>query len=127
MTDHFPLFTTLKLPQDRVKPKPTYDFKMADWEDVLENLSIRFSEIPNPKPLLNDQSFQKAIGDLTGVLQDTIRTRVKLRQPTPQSRRWWNSDLKKTRKNISKLSGDSYRFRALEDHPIHRNFCHSRN
>jgi len=126
-TDHFPIITILELPQDRVKQKPTYDFRMADWEDILENLSIRLAEIPDPTPLLDDLSFQQAVDNLTGVLQDTIRTRVKLKQPVPQSRRWWNSDLEKSRKKLNKLSGDSYRFRALDNHSSHRDLRRTRN
>ena len=58
---------------------------MADWEDVLENLSIHLTEIPGPAPLCDDESFQKAAKDLMEVLQDTIWTRVELECPVPQS------------------------------------------
>ena len=75
----------LELPQERIKLKPTYNFRLADWEDVLENLSIRLTEIPEPAPLRDDESFQQAVKDLTEALQDTIRTRVKLKKPVPQS------------------------------------------
>ena len=62
-TDHFPIITILELPQDRIKPRPTYDFRLADWFDVLENLSIRLTEIPAPAPLQDDESFQRAVKD----------------------------------------------------------------
>ena len=75
----------LELPQERIKPKPTYNFRLADWEDVLENLSIQLTKIPELAPLRDDESFQQAIKDLTEALQDTIRTRVKLKKPIPQS------------------------------------------
>ena len=109
-TDHFPIITILELPQERIKPKPTYDFRMADWKDVLENLSIRLTEIPDPAPLRDDTSFQQAVKDLTEAIQDTVRTRVKLKKPVPQSRRWWNSDLDEMRKDLNKLSSVSYRY-----------------
>ena len=50
-TDHFPITTLLELPQERIVSKPTYNFRMADWEDVLENLHIRLMDIPGPAPL----------------------------------------------------------------------------
>ena len=50
-TNHFPIVTLLELPQERIVPKPTYDFRMADWEDILENLHIRLMDIPGPAPL----------------------------------------------------------------------------
>jgi hypothetical protein len=95
---------------------------MVDWPDFLENLHIRMAEIPDPAPLLDDQSFQQAINDLTSILQDTIRTRIKLKHPTPQFQCWWNSKLDLLRKRLNKLSMISYCFRALEDHPSHREF-----
>lgn len=50
-TDHFPIITILELPQERIKPKPAYNFRTANWSDILENLSIRLTEIPGPAPL----------------------------------------------------------------------------
>src|SRR5437016_362047 len=85
------------------------------------------AEIPDPAPLLNDRSFQKAVEDLTAVLQDTIHTRIKLKWPAPQSHRWWNSELEVLRKKLNKLSADSYQFRALEDHPVHSELRRIRN
>ncbi|KAF8964629.1 hypothetical protein BDZ97DRAFT_1659967, partial [Flammula alnicola] len=119
-TDHFPIITILDLPQSRVLPKPTYDFRMADWEDFRENLEIRLAEIPEPTPLLTDDLFQQAVADLTGVIQDTIRTRIKIKKPSPQSKRWWNSELSAIKQQVNKLSTESYRYRAIEDHPSHR-------
>ena len=84
--DHFPVITILELPQDRIKPKPAYDFCMANWVDVLENLRIRLTEITDPAPLHDEVSFQWVVNDLTEVLQDTIRTRVEIKKPVPQSR-----------------------------------------
>ena len=78
-TDHFPIITILELLQECIKPKPTYDFCMADWEDVLENLSICLTDIPALAPLRDDESFQRVAKDLTEVLQDTIWTRVELK------------------------------------------------
>ena len=84
--DHFPVITILELPQDRIKPKLAYDFCMANWVDVLENLRIRLTEITDPAPLHDEVSFQWVVNDLTEVLQDTIRTRVEIKKPVPQSR-----------------------------------------
>ena len=119
-TDHFPIITILELQQERIKPKPGYNFWPADWSDILENLSIRLTEIPGPAPLRDDISFQRAVNDLTEVLQDMIRTRVKIKRPIPQSWWWWNSNLDNMRKDINRLSSISYRYQARDDHPIKR-------
>ena len=126
-TDHFPIVTILELPQERIKLKPMYDFRLTDWEDVLENLSIRLTEIPEPALLRDDESFQQAVKDLMEALQDTIRTRVKLKKPILQSQCWWNSDLDDMRKEINKLSNESYHYHAIKDHPSHRKLRRTRN
>ncbi|KAF8955966.1 hypothetical protein BDZ97DRAFT_1592408, partial [Flammula alnicola] len=126
-TDHFPIITTLDLPQSRVLPKLTYDFKMADWIDFRENLEIRLAEIPEPAPLLTDTLFQQAVADLTGVIQDTICTRIKIKKPSLQSKRWWNSELSAIKRQVNKLSTESYHYRAVENHPSHRALQRLRN
>jgi 6-phosphogluconate dehydrogenase len=59
---------------------------MAEWVDFLKSLHAQLVEIPNTGPLLNDQSFEQAIHNLTEALRDTIQTRIKLKRPVPQSR-----------------------------------------
>ena len=61
------------------------------------------------------------------VLQDTIRTRVQLKKPVPQSQCWWNSDLDDMKKRINKLSNESYHYHTHEDHPSHRELRRTQN
>ena len=126
-TDHFPIITVLELPQERVRPTPSYDFRMADWDDFRENLQIRLTEIPEPRPLLNEDEFRKAALDLTEALQDTIRTRIEIKKPAPHSRRWWTSELSTLKRQLNKLNHQSYKFRALTTHPSHDNARELRN
>ena len=39
-TDHFPIATYITLPQKRITPKASYNFRAVDWEDFQENLAI---------------------------------------------------------------------------------------
>ena len=119
-TDHFPIVTEINLPQEHIIEAPSYNFREVDWEDFKENLMARLADIDPPHPLTTDLQFQKAAKDLTEAIQDTIRTRVKIRRPRPDSKRWWNSDLKELKKELNKLRVDSFRNRALTDHPVHR-------
>ena len=126
-TDHFPIATYITLPQERVVPKASYNFRVVDWEDFQENLAIRLLEIPAPQPLRTDQQFQEAAENLTAVLQDTIRTRVPVNKPCPFSKRWWNNDLSRKKTNMKKLSRLAYRYRALTDHESHLELRKARN
>ena len=40
-------------------------------------------------------------------------------KPAPHSRCWWNGELSALKKQLNRLNNQSYRFRALTDHPIH--------
>ena len=52
-------------------------------------------------------------------MQDTICTTVQLSSPSPFSKRWWNKKLEKLKKEKNKLSGLSYRYRAVSSHSSH--------
>jgi hypothetical protein len=44
---------------------------------------------------------------------------VKRSKPRPDAKRWWNRELIKMRKGLNRLRSESYRFRAIADHPSH--------
>jgi hypothetical protein len=119
-TDHFPIATEISLPQERTTEAPSYNFREVDWTDFRKNLEARLKDLNTPQLLTTEIQFQKAVKDLTEAIQDMIRTRVKIRRPCPDSKRWWNSDLKRMKKELNKLRVESFRNRALTDHPIHR-------
>ena len=54
---------------------------------------------------------------LTKAIQDTIKEKVAKTKPRPDAKRWWNSDLRKRKKDLNRLRAQSYRYRALADHP----------
>ncbi len=118
-TDHFPILTTISLPQARITEPPSYDFRNADWDDFRENLASRLEEVPEPAPITSERQLHEVLKGITSALQDTIRTRIKIRRPRPDSKRWWNSDLKKMKKELNKLRTESFKLRTLTHHPIH--------
>ena len=42
-------------------------------------------------------------------------------------KRWWSRELTEARKGVTKLGRMSYRKQAMQDHPIHEEFCMVRN
>ena len=75
----------------------------------------------------SDSQFQHAIAELTGAIQATIAAVVPFVKPAPHSRRWWNGELSTLKKQLNRLNNQSYRFRALTDHPIHVEHREARN
>lgn len=125
-TDHVPIQTTLDITPTRKTPTDSYNIRMMDWKEVRKDLTERIQDIPEPQEITNEAQFQKAVNDLTGVLQDLIRANAPLNKPCPHSRRWWNKNLDDLRKENTRLNNLSYKFRAVADHFSHAEHTHIR-
>ena len=90
-----------------------------DWDEFNDELVARLTDIPTPAPIVSETGFHEAVGNLTGVIQDTIRTTVQLSTPSPHSKRWWNKKLERLKKEKNKLSSLSYRYRVVTNHASH--------
>jgi len=119
-TDHFPIVTHVQLPQERVNTPPSFNFRETDWDEFKKKLEPRLEFSPDKPVITNVEQLNTAVNDLTKALQDTIIEVVKRSKPRPDSKRWWNGDLIKARKALYRLRSDSYRNRAIVDHPSHR-------
>jgi hypothetical protein len=74
-----------------------------------------------------EEALSLAAKNLTEAIHQTIQACVKRSKPRPDSKRWWNSDLQKTRKELNKLCTLSYRNRTITDHPTHQELCNLSN
>jgi hypothetical protein len=83
------------------------------------NLDLQLT--PDRPNITNAEQLNEAIGNLTQALQETTEEVVKRSKPRPDAKRWWNGELIKMRKDLNRLRSDSYRFRAITDHPSHSN------
>jgi ribonuclease HI/exonuclease III len=119
-TDHFPIVTNLDLPQTRILPDPSYNFRTADWDDFNKTLANKLNLIPRPERIRNAQQLEEVANNITRSLQETIKEEITQSKPRPDAKRWWNSDLNKKRKELNRLRKDSYKNRTLANHPIHR-------
>jgi ribonuclease HI/endonuclease/exonuclease/phosphatase family metal-dependent hydrolase len=119
-TDHFPVLTHIQLPQERINTPPSFNFRETDWDEFRRKLKPRLRRSPDKPVITNAEQLNKAVESLTQALQETIQEVVKRSRPRPDSKRWWNGDLIKRRQALYRLRADSYRFRALANHPSHR-------
>ena len=117
-TDHFPIVTHLTLPQSRIADAPNYNFRDTDWDAFRKALANNLPACPTA--IETEEQLTAACDKLTHALQKTIGSCVKHSKPRPDSKRWWNSDLTKMRRRLNKLRVISYRFRAMTNHPSHR-------
>jgi hypothetical protein len=57
---------------------------------------------------------------LTTAIQETIQDNIAKTKPRPDAKRWWSGDLGRERKKLNRLRTVSFRYRALADHPSHK-------
>jgi hypothetical protein len=118
-TNHFPILTNIQLPQERIDSPPTHNFREVDWNNYRQKLRARLLTTPDP-PIIEDiAQLSKAAELLTQAIQDTIQDQIPKTKPRPDTKRWWNGDLKRLKTEINRLRTKSYLFRALADHPSH--------
>jgi Endonuclease-reverse transcriptase len=107
-TDHFPIITYIDLPQTRIPPDPSFNFRIADWDEFRTSLTAKLNLLPRPEPITNLQELEDAGNNLTRTLQQTIEEKITRSKPCPDAKRWWNGDLKTRRKELNRLRSDSY-------------------
>lgn len=119
-TDHVPIVSVLDLPLVKKAMEPTRNFRMVDWTEFLPALERRISaELPEAQALITEVQFQTAALQLTKALQDTIEECVPMTKPSVHMNRWWNRELEQSKYELNRLSGLSYRYRAVEGHSSH--------
>lgn len=119
-TDHYPIVTNLTLPQNRASDAPNFNFRDVDWDDFRKKLEPRLTALPDATVINTQEQLNAAATGITLALKTTIQECVKRSKPRPDSKRWWNSDLRKQKKLLNKLRAESFRDRALTHLPIHR-------
>src|SRR6266481_7431906 len=85
-------------------------------------MESQLGSIPEPCALIDEAQFQRAVNDLTQVLQLTIEAVVPISRPSPHSHRWWSKELSQMKKNINQLASLSYRYRAIDSHSVHSEY-----
>ncbi|PPQ84289.1 LOW QUALITY PROTEIN: hypothetical protein CVT25_013227 [Psilocybe cyanescens] len=102
--------------------KPSYNFRMADWQDFTKNLEIRLTDLACARPLYTKDEIFDAAHTLKEVLQDTIRTRIKLQKPLPDKKRWWTGELEDAKRQKNRLGSMHHKLRTFDQHPCHQQF-----
>jgi ribonuclease HI len=118
-TDHFPIVTNIQLPQERVDHPPSFNFREVDWDEFRKKLDDRLSTAPRLRRIVDQQQLTTAVETLTLAIQETIQEKVAVSKPRPDAKRWWNGDLRKARKELYRIRANSFRNRAIADHPSH--------
>jgi Endonuclease-reverse transcriptase len=126
-TDHFPIVTTVSLPQSRINDRSSFNFREVDWDLFRKTLEQKLATLPPPEPIETAVQLTTVTDGLMKALVDTVEKCVKRSKPGPDSKRWWTKDLKKMRRKLNRLRAGSYKLRAIADHPVHREYKEASN
>ena len=118
-TDHFPIETRFDLPQARIPPDPSRNFRDVNWDDFRRTLTEKIELSPIPPQIQDAEQLNELASNLTSAIQETISEEIKCSKPRPDAKRWWNRELTLMRKELNRLRATSYKFRALIHHPSH--------
>jgi ribonuclease HI len=119
-TDHFPIATILDIPQRKSNPTGKRNFREVEWTSFRKRLTKKLGQRPTSGTIANEDQLNEVTGKLIKALQETIDCEVKISRPRPESKRWWNGDLKEMKKELNRIRTESYRFRTIAHHPSHR-------
>ena len=90
-----------------------------DWDKFQRRLERELQDIADLTPISSEEQLEEAVRTLTEAIQITIQAEVKRKTLRKDSKRWWNGDLRKLKKELNKLRAISFRYRALTNHPAH--------
>ena len=126
-TDHFPIVTQFDIYAPQAIQKPRYNFRLAEWPELVQTLTDELNSIPAPTEIHNTDTFTHRLNTLNEKIQIAIKKHVKPTKPSPYSKRWWSTDLAKEKKKMQQLGGKSKHHRLIVNHPIHEEYRTQRN
>ncbi|KAG2335806.1 hypothetical protein BDR05DRAFT_847772, partial [Suillus weaverae] len=126
-TDHVPILSTLDLDLPQATSTINLNYREVDWKKFSTRLNVRLSEIPPPQPITDLEEFSHAAKNLATALHDVIEELVPKSKPNPHTKRWWTKEISQMLERKHELSGQSYKLRAIHDHPSHEEHQKIRN
>jgi hypothetical protein len=117
-TDHFPIITHVRLMVERGAERPRFDYCLVDWAEFNKDLKTRLEEIPQPTEIQTKEEADRKLKQLSEIVEGTIERHVPLTKPCPYSKRWWNKDLTKLRKEVRRMGRQARRIAGVEGHPL---------
>src|SRR5579859_2339244 len=101
-SDHLPIETILDLmPRLTTPMQPPYNFSKTNWKVLETKLQESLPPIPTPETLSAEEAIDKFATEITNAICNAIAKTTPRKKPSPFSKRWWNDDLTKSRKELN--------------------------
>jgi Reverse transcriptase (RNA-dependent DNA polymerase)/Endonuclease-reverse transcriptase len=112
-SDHLPIETTIATRIEQPQHHLPYNYAKTDWKELNKRLE-RY--LPNP---INEEATTADIDNhaiqLVEAITKAIQETTPRKRPSPHSKRWWNDELSKLRKEASRLRNIFWRTKHAVD------------
>ena len=103
-SDHLPIETVLDLtPQLTTPTQPPYNFIKTDWKALKIKLQEYLPPLPERNTLTTTNAIDSLAINITKAINKAIAETTPRKKPSPFSKRWWNDDLTRARKELNHL------------------------
>jgi hypothetical protein len=126
-TDHFPIVMIFDTSVHRVKDRTRYNFREVDWAEFDAKLKSKLEEQETGGRITKEGELEQRVERLTEVILQTIREEVKTTKPSPYSKQWWTTELKKEKALTCKLGRLAWVHRGEPENQIHGRYRQQRN
>ena len=103
-SDHLPIEIILNLtPQLTTPARPPYNFTKTDWKALKNKLLEYLPPLPERHTLTIEENIDRFANDLTEAIRKAIAETTPRKKPSPFSKRWWNEELTRLRKELNQM------------------------
>ncbi|KZP21770.1 hypothetical protein FIBSPDRAFT_910695 [Athelia psychrophila] len=127
-TDHLPFMLQLDTAPDRAEQVVRWDWRGVEWDDFREYVAKGMSEMED-RDIESIEDFERELEELNSLLVRARDLYVPKVKASPYMRRWWSTELAKTRKAVAKLARKAYAEgqRGCISHDVHEEHRKARN
>ena len=126
-TDHMPIISELEIETERGEYVGKHNYKLTDWEEFRKLLEEKLEETEGTDEITMEEQLYARIAGVDGTIKSAVQLHVPLTRLSTYMKRWWNKGLAKQKREKEKLAWKSYVRRAVNNDPIHKEFCQAWN
>ena len=115
-SDHLPIETVLDLtPRATTPTQSPYNFTKTDWNALKNKLQEYLPSPPERNTLTTEEAIDGYADGLTNAISKAIAETTPRKKPSPFSKRWWNEELTRSRRELNQARNLHRRTRSHVD------------
>jgi len=126
-TDHYPIISMLDIEPMLSYCTPQRNYRDVEWDNFQKHLGGKLSGLQTPVEIRSIAGFNKTLENLTWAIEETIKEKVSMMQPTPYTKKWWTQNLTKAKAKAFRSSRKAYQHKLDHKYLIHKQYCYDSN